>query len=94
MKLYVDEEKKKEDKAESKAKEVKPVETKETDIKKLVEMQGVGPSVVKKFEKAGIKTLEDLYAMDVDDLGAVKGIGGKTAENIVKNLKKLLEDVA
>ena len=96
IKIYfVDEEKKKkEDKAESKAKEEKPVETKKTDIKKLVEVQGIGPSVVKKFEKAGIKTLEDLYEMDVDDLGAVKGIGGKTAENIVKNLKKLLEEVA
>ena len=96
IKIYfVDEEKKKkEDKAESKTKEEKPVETKKTDIKKLVEIQGIGPSVVKKFEKAGIKTLEDLYEMDVDDLGAVKGIGGKTAENIVKNLKKLLEEVA
>lgn len=96
IKIYVvdEEKKKKEDKAESKAEEVKPVETKETDIKKLVEVQGIGPSVVKKFEKAGIKTLEDLYEMDVDDLGAVKGIGGKTAENIVKNLKKLLEEVA
>jgi DNA polymerase/3'-5' exonuclease PolX len=57
-------------------------------------MQGIGPSVVKKFEKAGIKTLEDLYEMDVDDLGAIKGVGGKTAENIIKNLKKLLEEVA
>jgi len=96
IKIYfVDEEKKKkEDKTESKAKEEKPVETKKTDIKKLVEVQGIGPSVVKKFEKAGIKTLEDLYEMDVDDLGAVKGIGGKTAENIVKNIKKLLEEVA
>lgn len=95
IKIYVvDEEKKKEDKTESKTKEEKPVETKRTDIKKLVEVQGIGPSVVKKFEKAGIKTLEDLYAMDVDDLGAVKGIGKKTAETIVKNLKKLLEEVA
>jgi Holliday junction resolvasome RuvABC DNA-binding subunit len=32
--------------------------------------------------------------MDVDDLAAIDGIGGKTAENIVKSLKKLLEEVA
>ena len=75
-------------------KEGKSSEEKKTDIKKLTEMQGIGPSVVKKFEKAGIKTLEELYELDVDDLAAVNGIGGKTAENIVKNLKKLLEEVA
>jgi len=67
---------------------------KNTDIKTLAEMQGVGPSIVKKFKKAGIKTLEELYEMDVDDLSAINGIGGKTAETIVKNLKKLLEEVA
>ncbi len=79
--------KKTEDKQESK-------KEKKTDIKKLAEMQGVGPSIVKKFKKAGIKTLEELYKMDVDDLSAINGIGGKTAETIVKNLKKLLEEVA
>ncbi len=82
-----------EKKAEEK-KEEKPAKKKVTDIKKLTEMQGIGPSVVKKFEKAGIKSLEELYELDVDDLAAVKGIGGKTAENVVKNLKKLLEEVA
>jgi len=67
---------------------------KKTDIKKLVEMQGVGPSIVKKFKKAGIKTLEEVYELDVDGLSAINGIGGKTAETIVKNIKKLLEEVA
>ncbi len=71
-----------------------PVEKKTTDIKKLTELKGVGPSVVKKFEKAGIKTIEELYEMDVDDLSTINGIGGKTAETIVKQLKKLLEEVA
>jgi len=74
--------------------EEKPAEKKKTDIKKLTDMQGVGPSVVKKFEKAGIKTLEELYELDVDDLSAIKGVGGKTAEMIVKQLKKLIEEVA
>jgi len=95
IKIYFDDPKKEQKTTEDKPKkEEKLEEKKQTDIKKLVEMQGVGPSVVKKFEKAGIKTLEDLYEMNVDDLGAVKGIGGKTAENIVKNIKKLLEEVA
>jgi len=74
--------------------EEKPKEIKQTAIKHLAKIQGVGPSVIKKFEKAGIKTLEELYELDVDDLGAIEGIGGKTAENIVKNLRKILEEVA
>ena len=99
IKLHIPEtEKPKEDKPIEKKseekKEEKPDKKKTTDIKKLTEMQGIGPSVVKKFEKAGIKSLEGLYELDVDDLSAVDGIGGKTAENIVKNLKKLLEEVA
>jgi small subunit ribosomal protein S3 len=81
-------------KVEEKKEEEQPTEKKVTDIKKLSKIQGIGPSVVKKFEKAGINSLEDLFEMNVDDLAAVKGIGGKTAENIVKNLKKLLEEAA
>jgi len=86
-------EKPKETAAKPKAEEI-PEKKKTTDIKKLTELKGVGPSVVKKFEKAGIKTIEELYEMDVDDLSTIEGIGGKTAETIVKQLKKLLEEVA
>ncbi len=65
---------------------------KETPLKKITKIQGVGPSVVKKFEKAGYKSLEELYEMDVKDLAAVEGIGKKTAENIVKSLRKVLKE--
>jgi len=94
VKLKFTEEEKAKKESVEKPVEEKPAEKKKTDIKKLAEIQGVGPSVVKKFEKAGIKTLEELYELDVDDLSAIKGIGGKTAETIVKQLKKLLEEVA
>ena len=87
------EETKKEDKKETPKKKTEEKQT-HTDIKKLKEIQGIGPSVIKKFEKAGIKSLEELFEMDVDDLATVDGIGGKTAETIVKNLKKILEEVA
>lgn len=87
-------EKVKEEKIEEKKEEQKIEEAEiRTDIKKLAELKGIGPSIVKKFEKAGIKYLEDLYEMDVNDLAAIEGIGGKTAQNIVKNLRKLLEGV-
>jgi len=83
-----------EEKMEKEEAEVEKVEKKKTDIKKLTEIRGVGPSIIKKFEKAGVTSLEELYALDVDDLAAIEGIGGKTAENIIKSLKKLLEEVA
>jgi len=97
IKLHIEQEKEKEEKPKvEKVEEKKDKEEvkKKTDIKKLTGIQGIGPSIVKKFQKAGIKTLEELYEMDVDDLAAINGIGGKTAENIVKSLKKLLEEVA
>jgi small subunit ribosomal protein S3 len=79
------------EKVKEEKKEEKPVEKKVTPLKKLTEIPGIGPSVVKKFEKAGIKSLEELFEMDVDDLASVNGIGGKTAANIVKSIRKLLE---
>ena len=69
-------------------------EKKKTDIKKLTEIKGIGPSIVKKFEKAGITSLEELYELDVDDLAAIEGIGEKTATNIIKGLRKIIEEVA
>jgi len=94
IKLKVAEEEKPKEKTLEKEKIEEKKPEKKTDIKKLAEMKGVGPSIVKKFEKAGIKSLEELYEMDVDDISSVEGIGGKTAENIIKRLKKLLEEVA
>ena len=72
----------------------KPVEKKVTSLKNLTKIQGIGPSVVKKFEKAGIDSLEEIFEMDVDDIASIEGIGGKTAENILKSLRKILEEVA
>ena len=79
------EEKKIEEKPETKPK-------KKTDIKKLAQIQGIGPSVIKKLEKAKITSLEELYEMDVDSVMSIEGIGKKTAEIIIKKLKKLIEE--
>jgi small subunit ribosomal protein S3 len=75
--------------------EVKPVEPKlekKTDVKLITKIPGIGPSVLKKLEKAKINSLEELYTMNLDDLMAIDGIGNKTAELIVKNIRKLLEE--
>ncbi len=80
------------DKTEEKPKEEKPEKKKTTDIKKITQIDGIGPSVVKKFEKAGVKSLEEVFEMDVDELSTIEGIGEKTAENIIKKLPKLLEE--
>jgi small subunit ribosomal protein S3 len=65
-------------------------EQKKTDIKKIAEIPGIGASVVKKLEKAKIGSLEELYEMDIKGILSIKGIGKKTAETIIKNLKKLI----
>ena len=93
IKIHVPESEKKTEVKKEKIVE-KKVEKKETDIKKLGKMKGVGPSVVKKMQKAGFKSLEELLELDTDDIKAIDGIGGKTAETIFKNLKKLIEEVA
>jgi small subunit ribosomal protein S3 len=73
--------------------EAKPVKKQKiTDIKKLVKIPGIGPSIVKKFEKAGLKSLEELYEMSPEDISSIDGIGGKTADNIIKKLGKIIEE--
>ena len=63
-----------------------------TPIKDLSKIPGIGPSIIKKFEKSGIKSLEELYEMDAEDISSIEGIGGKTADNIIKELGKLIEE--
>lgn len=73
-------------------KQPEPKLEKKTDIKQITKIPGIGPSVLKKLEKAKITSLEELYTMNLDDLIAIDGIGNKTAELIVKNIRKLLEE--
>jgi small subunit ribosomal protein S3 len=89
-KVAVKEEAKPETKVETKPAE--PKLEKKTDIRHITKIPGIGPSVLKKLEKAKITSLEELYTMNLDDLIAVDGIGNKTAELIVKNIRKLLEE--
>jgi small subunit ribosomal protein S3 len=90
FKLAVKEEVKPEIKIEAKQPDIKL--EKKTDIKQITKIAGIGPSVLKKLEKAKITSLEELYTMNLDDLIAIDGIGNRTAELIVKNIRKLLEE--
>jgi len=85
-------EKKKSTKKEpTKESESSKPEKKETDVQKLTEIPGIGPSIVKKFQKAGVTTLEEIYEMDADDLATIDGIGAKTAAIIIKELSKIIK---
>ncbi len=84
----------KEEKEEKIKEKPKKEETKpktQTEIKKIMEIPGIGPSVVKRFEKEGVKSVEELFEMEIDELSSIEGIGEKTAKNIIKQLPKLLE---
>lgn len=82
---------KKEKETPSDKKEETKEEPTETNIHKLADIPGIGPSIIKKFEKAGVTSLEEVFEMDADDLASIEGIGRKTAETIIKELKKIME---
>lgn len=65
---------------------------KRTDISKITQIPGIGPAVVKKLQKAKISSLEELLSMDLEDILSISGIGQKTADIIVKNIRKLIEE--
>ena len=77
---------------EKKKPEQKPELTGKTDIAQIKKIPGIGPSVVKKLDKAKITSLEELFEMDIDDIMSIDGIGEKTASIIIKHLKNLLKE--
>jgi small subunit ribosomal protein S3 len=88
------EEKKPQDKEVKKEKIESPKkqeEKKGSSIDGLSSIQGIGPSIIKKFEKAGVKNLEEILEMDAEEISTIDGIGIKTAETIVKELRKILK---
>ena len=76
-----------ETKVEEKKEEKKPAGTKLSDVKEL------GPSVVKKLEKAGIETIEELYDMSVEEIASIEGINEKVAKTLKEKLGKIIKEV-
>ena len=76
-----------ETKVEEKKEEKKPAGTKLSDVKEL------GPSVVKKLEKAGIETIEELYDMSVEEIASIEGINEKVAKTLKEKLEKIIKEV-
>lgn len=55
--------------------------------KLISELEGVGPKTQKLLEEAGYKTVEDLKNVTIEDLEKVEGIGPKTAQKIIEQVK-------
>ncbi|HEC94603.1 MAG TPA: 30S ribosomal protein S3 [Thermoplasmatales archaeon] len=90
-KVTVKEPEKTEEKKVEEKKEVEKPEAEKTPGK-VTDIKGVGSSTAKELEKRGIKSLEDLQELSVDDLAEIKGIGKKTAKEIKEQLKKLSKE--
>jgi len=55
----------------------------ESDTPLPYELAGIGEKTVRKLVDGGFATLEALGAATADQLSAIPGIGGKTAEKIL-----------
>ena len=58
--------------------------------KELIQIKGIGPSMVKKLNVAKISTLEDLAKQSTEELSKIDGIGFKTAKDWISEANKLL----
>jgi|GEM_PF-520035 len=66
---------------------IKKVATKSESNKTSLSTLKLTDSVVNKLEKQGIKTVENLKSKSKEDLVAIKGLGEKTVDSILKKLK-------
>jgi N utilization substance protein A len=57
----------------------------------IVGIDGIGPKTAKELKKAGYDTVGKIMKLDLKELTAVKGVGAKTAERILKSAKELME---
>jgi len=56
----------------------------------LRRLQGVGPMMEERLSAAGITTVEQLAALTVEQLTAIKGVGEKTAQKLLESAQQAL----
>jgi len=61
--------------------------TKDMFVKQASKIKGLGKVKAEKIYDSGIRSLDDLKEMDVDNLAKVSGFTPKTAKNLLQNLK-------
>lgn len=80
-------EKKPKKKKQEKRKEEPAFDAAQFEKMSLKDISGIGGSIMKRLQKAGIEDVQELYEMSIDDLTEVKGIGVTKA----KQLKEAIE---
>ncbi len=60
-------------------------------VKALRDVRGVGPAMEERLAAGGITTIEQLASSTVEQLGAIKGVGDKTAEKLIQAAKEALQ---
>ena len=63
--------------------------TKEMFVKRASKIKGLGKVKAEKIYDSGIRNLDDLKEMNVDDLAKVSGFTPKTAKTVLQNLKAI-----
>ena len=63
--------------------------TKEMFVKHASKIKGLGKVKAEKIYDSGIRNLDDLKEMNVDDLAKVSGFTPKTAKTVLQNLKAI-----
>ena len=56
----------------------------------LQRVEGIGEKIVERLHEAGINTVQQLAAMTVEQLTAMKGIGDKTAQKVLEAARQAL----
>ncbi len=60
---------------------------------KLVDVNGIGPTLAKRLEAAGIDTLQKLVDTDKDELEDIKGLSGGRGRRLQKNARGILSNL-